>query len=253
MRCGELKRRASADRRRPTSPMWRAARRPAARWTRSMRRSGGAAASTNFWSARTTTPRTAPAASPSRGWCWRPPRGTAIDLQQSFMIGDRWRDIDAGAAAGAARCGSTAATANARRECAPAIRRDLCGRPRSGLRGRRLRSGLVPAGAEQLKHLIRDGLHDRRIGAGAHFPEGRPKPVREGEQGLGVQKLLGEFEKSRRITARGEGLLGETPGVFTKLLSRRIAADQSRVRRCSRSSASRSMRILWTHRPGNSR
>ena len=36
---------------------------------------------------------------PKPGWCLRQPRHR-IDLAQSFLIGDRWRDIECGAAAG---------------------------------------------------------------------------------------------------------------------------------------------------------
>ena len=60
----------------------------------------GAADRRISWFARTTMPPIALAASPSPGWCWRRRARHAVDLRQSFLIGDRWRDIDCGASAG---------------------------------------------------------------------------------------------------------------------------------------------------------
>ena len=43
---------------------------------------------------------TARAASPTPGCCSRRPRPIEIDLPASFMVGDRWRDVEAGRRAG---------------------------------------------------------------------------------------------------------------------------------------------------------
>jgi D-glycero-D-manno-heptose 1,7-bisphosphate phosphatase len=41
-----------------------------------------------------------PCRKPKPGMVWEAAARHAVDLQQSFLIGDRWRDIDCGAAAG---------------------------------------------------------------------------------------------------------------------------------------------------------
>ena len=55
-----------------------------------------------FSSAPTTIRTAAIAASPAPACFCREPKSIRVDLSRSFMVGDRWRDIEAGANAGCA-------------------------------------------------------------------------------------------------------------------------------------------------------